>query len=180
MKKRWAAAMVCVGTAIGCGSSVSTTGGTTGTGTSATSTTTTAAATTGASTTAATTTSTTGAGGAASTTATTGAGGASTTTTTTGAGGGGGAGGAAQACNDCSSQKVFMANSQCAQDSEACGADAGCAVWLTCTKNCEEDDFTSSCFAACNQASMASMGLYEPLYTCVCSACKTECAPACS
>jgi len=74
---------------------------------------------------------------------------------------------------------VFTMGSQCSMDLANCNADMDCAAWVMCTSACNSGNPTAECYAACDQAASAVMNLFQPIYDCVCAACKAECGAAC-
>ncbi|MBI4951412.1 MAG: hypothetical protein HY908_05230 [Myxococcales bacterium] len=96
----------------------------------------------------------------------------------TGGNGAGGAGGAsAQSCGQCG-------QGNCGTEIQACLGISGCGsfnpndpTWFGCITGCLQNDFTSTCFGACDQQYANASAGYGPIYTCMCGSCATECAP---
>jgi hypothetical protein len=74
------------------------------------------------------------------------------------------------ACTACGVQS-------CTQVALACGQDATCMPWLTCTNACNQANPPMvSCFQACDAMYASAKAKYDPVYACACSMCATQCA----
>jgi hypothetical protein len=75
---------------------------------------------------------------------------------------------------------VFAPGSDCAKGYQACAQDATCNDFLTCADQCLlEVPQTKECWTGCEQAATAVLALYQPFVSCICNACKADCAAAC-
>jgi hypothetical protein len=73
-------------------------------------------------------------------------------------------------CQGCAVQK-------CGMQAFACGQNQTCMAWLGCINTCNmampQDP---ACAFACDTMYASAKALYDPLYTCTCTSCSTECA----
>ncbi len=97
-----------------------------------------------------------------------------------GTGGHGGASqGAPPACVACF-EGVFTSGSPCNDAIQACDADPACDTWKNCAELCFAEDDTTACYQACDAAHPHDTTLSDPLFSCVCDSCASQCVTICS
>ena len=111
---------------------------------------------------------------------TSGVGGGSGGSSGTQTGGMGMGGGSAEECNACAQMVFNGPGSMCWEVFGPCMADATCGAWFNCNQSCQGSEFNAACFDACNADAASAQTLYQPVLDCLCSACGSECAPACN
>jgi len=74
------------------------------------------------------------------------------------------------ACTTCVGQS-------CLQQAAPCAQDATCQKWLGCAQACNNGSPpTASCFQACDAMYASASTLFNPVYTCTCTSCGTQCS----
>jgi hypothetical protein len=73
--------------------------------------------------------------------------------------------GSVSACNQC-------AQSNCTTSIAVCEQDSTCLSWLTCVNQCTD----VSCESACDAQYPTAKSLFDPVYTCACTNCVSQCA----
>jgi hypothetical protein len=62
---------------------------------------------------------------------------------------------------------------------QACSGDVDCDMWLDCTGECLQNDYSDTCWDACDKLT-PDPTLHQNLQDCVCTPCNTECgSPLC-
>jgi hypothetical protein len=85
--------------------------------------------------------------------------------------GGFGDGGPAGQCGQCALQS-------CQMQSFACFANPACMPWGQCAVGCFMGNATPGCFAACDAMYPMAKTNYDPVYSCLCTSCSTQCSAA--
>jgi hypothetical protein len=81
----------------------------------------------------------------------------------------GGDAGAGAACTQC-------LTGSCGNAAVPCFMDMTCSKWLQCAQACNQaSPPTPTCFQACDAMYPSAKALYDPVYTCACSSCATQC-----
>lgn len=87
--------------------------------------------------------------------------------------------GAPPACAACF-ESVFTSGSACNDAIQACDDDPGCDSWKNCAELCFAEDDATPCYQACDAAHPHDTTLSEPLFSCVCQSCDSQCVTICS
>jgi hypothetical protein len=97
----------------------------------------------------------------------------------TGGDGGQTAGGGGEAIADaCESCWEGPGETACEPAIDACHADPSCDIWFNCVEECFDRDYNAPCWTMCKADT--DVAAYEPVYTCLCSACANVCVLPCT